>query len=117
MLAVSGDIDYAGSGPSVEASSLRRSVFRKAMRNSPDAFLARFDAPDGSSSTAKRASTTTSVQALLLINSSWTIERAERLAKRVKEVGRGLVSKSPISIEKPLDASHRIKNKRLDSIS
>ncbi len=29
------------------------------------------------------------MQALLLINSSWTIERAERLAKRVKEVGRG----------------------------
>lgn len=84
LLAVSGEIKYDAGGPSEGPESLRRSIYRRAKRNSPDPILFGFDAPDGSSSTARRNSTTTSLQALMVANSNWTIARSVALAQRIE---------------------------------
>lgn len=84
LLSVSGELKYDAGGPSDGPDSLRRSVYRRAKRNSPDPILLGFDGPDGSSSTAKRNSTTTSLQALMVANSNWTIDRSAALAKKIE---------------------------------
>jgi hypothetical protein len=53
------------------------------MRNSPNAYLATFDAPDGSVSVARRNTTTTSLQSLFLTNSAWMVRNSEGYAKRI----------------------------------
>ncbi|MFM7928960.1 MAG: DUF1553 domain-containing protein, partial [Pirellula sp.] len=69
ILAVSGSLDSRMGGPSDNGDSNRRSIYQRAMRNSPNTFLASFDAPDGSASIGRRNTTTTSLQSLLLTNS------------------------------------------------
>ena len=76
ILAVSGDLDPRMGGPAVEASRNRRTIETRIMRNAPDAMLSAFDAPDGSGSTPRRDTTTTSTQALMLLNGPWTLDRA-----------------------------------------
>ena len=49
-----------------------------------------FDCPDPSTTAPKRAVTTTPLQALTLLNSSFTLRMAERLATRVRREARGL---------------------------
>jgi hypothetical protein len=46
--------------------------------------LSMFDAPDGSSSVAKRNCTTTSLQALYMTNSTWPLKKAESLVRCVR---------------------------------
>ncbi len=87
MLAVSGELNLTAGGPSVDYSQPRRSIYLKAMRNSPDALLEAFDAPDGFFSTAKRLTTTTANQALLLFNGPWLISRAKAMKARVEKGG------------------------------
>ncbi|MBX6311700.1 MAG: PSD1 domain-containing protein [Isosphaeraceae bacterium] len=84
MLAVSGELDPALGGPSVAASQPRRSIYTKVIRNTHDPLLDAFDAPDGSISTPQRNATTTPLQALLMINGPWTLDRARAFAARLR---------------------------------
>jgi len=85
MLAVSGELDLERGGPSVSADKPRRSVYTKLMRNSRDPLLDAFDLPTGFNSIESRNVTTTSSQALLMINGRWPIERAKKFAERLKK--------------------------------
>ena len=83
ILVVSRSIDPRTGGPSDANDSNRRSIYQRVMRNSPNAFLATFDAPDGSVSVARRNTTTTSLQSLFLTNSAWMVRKSEGYAKRL----------------------------------
>ena len=83
ILTVSGELRAVHEGASQDATKPIRSVFVRSMRNSQDRFLALFDSPDGSSSTAKRNATTTPLQSLMMMNSDWMNARAENMAKQI----------------------------------
>jgi hypothetical protein len=89
MLAVSGDLDPRIGGPAVEASRNRRTIETRILRNAPDAMLTAFDAPDGSGSMPRRDTTTTSTQALMLLNGPWTLDRARAFAGRLERLSPG----------------------------
>ena len=63
----------------------RRAVYHQNARASVVDLMTDFDQPDCAFSTPKRAETTTPLQALTLLNHSFTIDMAEALADRVKE--------------------------------
>ena len=86
MLAVCGELDQTIGGPGVEVSRPRRTIETRIIRNARDPFLDAFDAPDGTGATSRRDTTTTSTQALLLINGGWSLARAEALAARLERV-------------------------------
>jgi hypothetical protein len=86
ILAVSGEIDPSIGGPSAEAARSRRSIETRILRNAHDPLLDAFDAPDGTGTTSRRDTTTTSTQALLLINGGWTLAHARALAARIEHV-------------------------------
>jgi Protein of unknown function (DUF1553) len=83
MLEVSGELSGSIGGPAAEAGHPRRAIDTKVVRNSRDPLLDTFDAPDGYSSTGRRNITTTPTQALLLINGTWSMERARAFADRL----------------------------------
>ncbi|MFM8275001.1 MAG: PSD1 and planctomycete cytochrome C domain-containing protein [Gemmata sp.] len=83
MLATSGELKLDAGGPSVPGDKPSRSIYTRAARNTPDLLLASFDAADGLSSCAKRNVTVTSTQALLLLNGTGTLARADAFATRV----------------------------------
>ena len=83
MLTVAGELRPIHGGVSEDPNKPVRSIFVRSMRNSQDRFLALFDAPDGSSSTAKRNATTTPLQSLMMMNSDWVNTRAENMAKQI----------------------------------
>ena len=84
MLVASGTIDWKMGGPASEHGSNRRAIYTKVMRNTPDPMLNVLDAPDGSSSVARRSVTTTAVQSLLLANSPWPIELSREMAANLR---------------------------------
>jgi hypothetical protein len=84
MLAASGELDVAMGGPSVATSEPRRAIYTKVMRNTRDPLLDAFDAPDGSNTTPTRNVTITPTQSLMLINGSWTLDRARAFAGRLE---------------------------------
>jgi hypothetical protein len=84
MLAVSGELVPAIGGPPTLAAAPRRTVDTRVMRNSPDAMIGRFDAPDSSTTTPQRNITVTPLQSLLLINGPWTLARAAAFADRLR---------------------------------
>ncbi len=84
MLEVSGELEPVLGGPSVPTSQPRRTLDTRVIRNAHDALLDAFDAPDGTSPSARRNTTTTATQALLLINGDWTFARAKALAARLE---------------------------------
>jgi hypothetical protein len=65
----------------------KRAIYKTVLRNSPDPLLAAFDAPDRIRSVGKRHRTTTSPQALLLNNGSWSHDRAAAIVKRFANRG------------------------------
>ncbi|MDF1815808.1 MAG: DUF1549 domain-containing protein [Verrucomicrobiales bacterium] len=83
MLAVSGELSSKIGGSAQSGTSTVRSVYTQKKRNSPDAFLAGFDAPAGFGSTPNRIPTTTPNQSLLLVNGPWAIARAKSFAQRI----------------------------------
>jgi hypothetical protein len=83
LLAVSGELKPGMSGPPEEATQPRRALFTRKIRNSQDDFLRSFDASPGFSSVARRESTTTALQSLLLINGDWPLQRAGSLAAKL----------------------------------
>jgi hypothetical protein len=62
----------------------RRSVYRASPRSGGNALLATLDCPDPSVATPARTVTTTPLQALSLMNNSFTVRCAERFAERVQ---------------------------------
>ena len=86
MLFVSGELDPRLGGPSVAASSSRRSIYVKVIRNSRYLLFDLFDMADGLSSIGTRNVTTTPIQALLMINGPFVLARAEAMARRLRQM-------------------------------
>ncbi len=87
MLAASGELQPYCSQPSVDGNQPVRSIMVKNVRNRPDEWLNSFDGPDMFNSCARRFVTTTPLQSLLVVNSPWSLRRAESLAQRVQNSG------------------------------
>jgi len=69
-------------------SNHRRTVYRMSARGGRSPFLDTFDCPDPSTTTPKRSSTVTPLQALSLMNHSFVLRMADQFASRLKaEVG------------------------------
>ena len=93
MLAVGNQLDLAMGGPPVAVSaddtgqiveagnSGRRSIYIQARRSTPLAILATFDAPIMETNCTIRTSTTGAAQSLMLLNSSFAVRAAEKLAE------------------------------------
>ncbi|MGV3531706.1 MAG: DUF1553 domain-containing protein, partial [Chthoniobacteraceae bacterium] len=86
MLLASGELDLKPGGPSVDGNGVRRSIYAIKKRNSQNELLRSLDAPAGFASVSERQSTTTPIQALLLVNSEWPITRARKLAARISSI-------------------------------
>jgi hypothetical protein len=88
MLTMTGRLERHSSGPGVDGSAPRRSVYVKVVRNALDPFLTVFDAPVPSSTRGKRDATNIPAQALTLMNSplvqSWARDWAGRIAATEK---------------------------------
>ncbi|MSQ96183.1 MAG: DUF1553 domain-containing protein [Gemmataceae bacterium] len=83
MLMVTGQLDRKVGGPSVEFKEPRRSVYLKWYRNTKDPLLEVFDVPDGFTSAPLRNVTTSSTQALFMINSPFMTQQGTSFADRV----------------------------------
>ena len=86
MLKVSGVLDPSLGGPSVKGNQLRRSIYVRKIRNTPDEVLKGFDSPTGFNSTPVRDATTTPGQALLLMNGDWMLQRARQFAEQLRSI-------------------------------
>jgi len=89
MLQVSGQLRNRDGGSPASTNDTYRTIYTKKMRNSPDPLLASFDTPPGFSSVAKRNTTTTATQSLLMINGAWTLKRAEAMASKLNREENG----------------------------
>ena len=69
---------------SSEITAQKRSIYLPVMRNERDALLSLFDFPDRIRSTGRRHKTTTSTQALLLLNNSWAHDRAAAMSNSLQ---------------------------------
>jgi hypothetical protein len=87
MLWASGELDTKNSGPSVDTSKPRRTIYTKWLRNSRDPLLEAFDPPDPYASVAQRNTTTTPMQSLVMINGPYVLQRAQELAGRIQKQG------------------------------
>ena len=108
MLVVAGRLQHAGGGPGfadyeelnragtwsylpaerVGPQFERRTIYRTTTRGGRGGLLDAFDCPDPSTTTPRRAITTTPLQALALLNNSFVLRMSESLAERVRsEVG------------------------------
>jgi hypothetical protein len=67
-------------GPEFE----RRTIYRTATRGGRGGLLDAFDCPDPSTTTPRRAITTTPLQALVLLNNSFVLRMSDSLAERVR---------------------------------
>ena len=74
------DCVLAASG---EMSQGKRAIYKAVKRNRLDPFLAVFDFPDRIRSECRRHRTTTSPQALMLMNDPWLHERAKVMANQI----------------------------------
>ena len=83
LLALGGELKPKSGGPSSGADSPVPSIYTKKQRNNPDEFLSRFDAPPGFMSVAKRETTNTPLQSLLLINGPWPLQRSKAIAASI----------------------------------
>jgi len=62
----------------------RRSVYRFAVRTTPDQFLATLDCPNAANLTPARNVTTTALQALALMNNEFMLRQSHYMAERVE---------------------------------
>ena len=100
LLAVTGELDLSG-GPSLEldaTNNFRRTVHARVSRLELNKTLMAFDYPDANVHAEKRATTTTAMQKLFVLNSPFMIGRAQALAARVtadkKESARTRIGKT-----------------------
>ena len=70
---------------SFSGEGLRRMIYAHKVRREREAVFGAFDCPDAGQSTARRRESTTPIQALNLLNSRFTHDAAEALAKRAVE--------------------------------
>jgi hypothetical protein len=103
MLAVSGKLDLTMGGPGFDVfkpndnyvrvyepkevwakPEWRRMVYSLKVRSQHDATFGAFDCPDGAQIAPKRATSTTPLQALNLMNGSFVLQQSEFLAERVR---------------------------------
>ena len=103
ILAVSGELNDAIGGPPyqdfktfafnsqfyemidpVDYVAQRRTIYRTWLRSGRSSLLDVFDCPDPSTTVPQRAVTTTPSQALALLNNSFVLRMAEKLARRVE---------------------------------
>lgn len=89
MLFASGELDLTQGGPSATGDSVRRSLYVKSLRNTPDEFMHAFDIANGLKSVAQRDTTTTPTQSLFMINGDYPLERAKKLSERLRAGGWG----------------------------
>ena len=85
ILAASNNLDRRG-GESLEltdAKNVRRTIYGRISRKKLSDILIQFDYPDANVHSAKRSDTTTAIQKLFMINSSFMVEQAKGLAKRI----------------------------------
>jgi hypothetical protein len=108
MLFISGKLDLTMAGPSVQqfyfkddhspvydyglfdvdsAASCRRGIYRFIVRSVPDPLMDALDCPDPSILCPKRNVTTTSLQALAMLNDPFVLKQCEHLAQRAKPAG------------------------------
>jgi hypothetical protein len=86
MLAASGQLDEAVSGPSHELASgdnHRRTLYGKVSRHNLDGLLRLFDFPDPNLTSDRRLATTVPLQQLFVLNSPFLESRAKALAARL----------------------------------
>lgn len=106
MLAISGQLDLkmygrgfdlfdkrgglSGFKPieSFRGEGLRRMIYAHKVRREREAVFGAFDCPDSGQSTARRRESTTPIQALNLLNSTFTIEQSAAMAERVGQLAR-----------------------------
>lgn len=104
MLAAAGRLDRTQFGPPVpvvedavgqvaaEKDNPRRSIYLQVRRSQPVSFLVAFDAPVMSLNCDRRQATNSAPQALMLMNSDFTLTQAKHFAARLrKEAPQGLV--------------------------
>ena len=103
MLVVSGELNLQEGGPGFRPFSVvinnshfytyedrigpeynRRSVYRTVVNSGGIPLLEAFDCPDPSVKTPRRSTTTTPLQALVLLNNSFVLRQARELARRVE---------------------------------
>ncbi|MCK5920324.1 MAG: DUF1553 domain-containing protein, partial [Methylococcales bacterium] len=85
ILAASNNLDRRG-GESLDltdAKNVRRTIYGRVSRKKLSDILIQFDYPDANVHSAKRSDTTTAIQKLFIINSSFMVEQAKGLAKRI----------------------------------
>ena len=83
VLAASGELKTDMGGEGVPATTPKRTIYTKKIRNTQDDFLRSLDAPAGFQSIAERQSTTTATQSLLLINGEWPLDRSRAMASNL----------------------------------
>jgi hypothetical protein len=96
LLAVSGELDRQQGGPSLPADkkTSRRSLYLLQKRDLPPQQQALFDGPSAmTESCGKRQTTIVPLQSLYLLNSEFSRERAEALAKKVFQQAGGETSR------------------------
>jgi hypothetical protein len=101
MLAAAGRLNLAQFGPpvplaedgvgqvSAEGDSPRRSVYLQVRRSKPVSFLVAFDAPVMAVNCDRRRATNSAPQALMLMNSDFTLTQAKLFAQRVRKEAPG----------------------------
>lgn len=106
VLAVSGALDRTMGGPGFDLfnirvqnvavytpreswgpETLRRTVYARSIRAMKEGLMGALDCPDSTMSEPKRATSTTPLQLLSLLNSTFTLDQAQRFAQRVREQG------------------------------
>jgi len=97
MLAAAGRLDRTQFGPPVplaedavgqvaaQGDSARRSIYLQVRRSRPVSFLVAFDAPVVTLNCERRQATTSAPQALMLMNSDFTLTQARHFAERVRK--------------------------------
>ncbi len=89
MLSVTGKLDLTMGGASQsvdDPANLRRTIYAKVEREEMNSMLRMHDFPEASSHSPKREPTTTPLQQLFVLNSSWMTLRANDLWERLKSV-------------------------------
>jgi hypothetical protein len=108
ILAVSGKIDYRMGGPGFDLfeannnyvkvyaskkefgpEDFRRMIYQSKPRVQLDDVFGAFDCPDAGQTTPRRTTSTTPLQALNLLNSSFALQQADFFAERLEKEGNG----------------------------
>ena len=88
-----------------DPASHRRSIYRFIVRSQPDPWMTTLDCADSSQSTPRRNETLTSLQALSLLNNTFSLEMARRFAARVEQESDDLESQVQHAVQLVLQRS------------